>query len=95
MSRRFAVGDCVRLPDKRIGRVRGYVDGQVRVRVRLPASETHRFLLYPPARLTRVRCAKGWMSPEGYRRYLRAHAVETPAAPTCLTPAILGPSVTL
>lgn len=72
MSRRFAVGDCVRLPDKRLGRVRGYVDGQVRVRVRLPASETHRFLLYPPARLTRVRCAKGWMSPEGYRRYLRA-----------------------
>jgi hypothetical protein len=71
MSTRFQVGDCVRLPDRRIGRVRGYLGGKVRVRVRRTTSETHQFLLYPPGQLRRVECPPGWMSPGGYRRYLR------------------------
>ncbi len=63
-------GDCVRLPDGRIGRVRECTSDHCRVRVRRTTSHTHQFLELPPASLTRVDCPKGWMSPEGYQRYL-------------------------
>jgi hypothetical protein len=52
--------------------VRGREHGLVRVRVRRTTSETHQFLTFSPARLQRVDCPEGWMSPDGYRRYLRA-----------------------
>lgn len=72
MSRRYAVGDCVRVPDGRIGRVRALEAGQYRVRVQRRTSKTHQFLHLRAGELSRVACPRGWMSPDGYRRYLAA-----------------------
>jgi hypothetical protein len=72
MAAMFKVGDCVRVPDGRIGRVRSRAGRQWRIRVRRPTSATHVFLLLAPSKLRAVDCPKGWMSPAGYRRYLRA-----------------------
>ncbi len=63
-------GDCVRLPDGRIARVRECRARTCRVRVRRTTSRTHQFLELPVGELTRVECPKGWMSPSGYERYL-------------------------
>ena len=71
MGRRFTVGDCVRVLDGRIGRVRAVEDGGYRVRVRRPTSKTHQFVLLRAGELSRVKCPSGWMSPDGYRRYLK------------------------
>ena len=71
MAARFEVGDCVKVPDGRIGRVRGRVGRKLRVRVRRRTSETHQFLLLAPGEVRKVVCPRGWMSPDGYRRYLR------------------------
>jgi hypothetical protein len=71
MARTFGVGDCVRIPDGRIGRVREVFGGKYRVRVRRATSATHQFLLFAAGDLSRVDCPKGWMSPEGYARYLK------------------------
>jgi hypothetical protein len=65
------LGDCVTLPDGRTGRVRGRVGTKYRIRVRRMTSETHQFLLFAAVELQSVVCPKGWMTPEGYRRYLR------------------------
>ena len=70
MARTFHVGDCVRIPDGRIGRVRDVPGGMYRVRVRRATSATHQFLTFAAGDLKRVDCPKGWMSPEGYARYL-------------------------
>ena len=67
----FRLGECVRLADGRIGRVRGIVAGKYRVRVRRPTSTTHQFLVLTAKQLKRVACPKGWMSVAGYVRYLR------------------------
>jgi hypothetical protein len=64
-------GDCVRVPDGRIGRVRNTVGSAYRVRVRRKTSQSHQFLMLAPKDLRRVDCPKGWMSPAGYLRYLR------------------------
>ena len=72
MARAFRVGDCVRIPDGRIGRVRGVYGKKYRVRVRRATSATHQFLMFAAQDLKRVDCPKGWMSPEGYVRYLKA-----------------------
>lgn len=72
MTNQYRLGDCVRVPDGRVGRVRGYVGGKVRVRVRRRTSDTHQFILYRPGELRRIECPGGWVSPAGYRRYLRA-----------------------
>lgn len=64
-------GDCVQIPDGRIARVRELDDGQVKVRVRRKTSKTHQFLTFPADDLTPVDCPKGWMSPDGYNRYLK------------------------
>jgi len=64
-------GDCVRLPDGRIGRVRGKQGPLVKVRVRRRTSNTHEFLTCRATELRAASCPKGWMSPDGYRRYLR------------------------
>jgi hypothetical protein len=42
------------------------------VRVRRATSATHQFLMFAVRDLKRVECPKGWMSPEGYVRYLKA-----------------------
>jgi hypothetical protein len=71
MSARFQVGDCVRVPDGRTGRIRARVGRKLRVRVQRRTSKTHQFLVLAPAELRALDCPRGWMSPEGYRRYLR------------------------
>lgn len=71
MAHRFAVGDCVRVPDGRVGRVRAVETGQYRIRVQRRTSKTHQFLLLRASDLSRVECPRGWMSPDGYRRYLK------------------------
>lgn len=63
-------GDCVKIADGRVGRVREVSDEQVKVRVRRKTSNTHQFLLFAPDELERVECPAGWMSPESYCRYL-------------------------
>jgi hypothetical protein len=70
-SPRIAPGDCVRLPDGRIGRVREQREGMYRVRVRRMTSKTNHFVWLALSKVERVPCPKGWMSPEGYNRYLR------------------------
>ncbi len=45
-------------------------DGRCRVRVRRETSRTNQFLTFAAQDLERVDCPKGWMSPEGYNRYL-------------------------
>ena len=64
-------GDCVRIPDGRIGRIRAAVGNTYRVRVRRKTSQSHQFLMLTAKDLQRVECPKGWMSPVGYLRYLR------------------------
>lgn len=71
MARRFTVGDCVRVPDGRVGRVRAVEKDGYRVRLQRRTSKTHHFLTFRAGELTRVTCPKGWMSPDGYRRYLK------------------------
>jgi len=64
-------GDCVRLPDGRPARVRDRLGDSYRVRVRRETSNTHQFLVVKGQDLEPIDCPKGWMSPDGYRRYLR------------------------
>jgi hypothetical protein len=71
MAQTFRVGDCVRIPEGRIGRVREVSGGKYRVRLRRVTSATHQFLVFAAGDLKRVDCSKGWMSPEGYARYLK------------------------
>jgi hypothetical protein len=67
----IAPGDCVRLRDGRIARVRQKVGNAFKLRVRRKTSATHQFLMVSAAELEPVPCPEGWMSPTGYRRYLR------------------------
>jgi len=71
MPRTIRLGDCIRLPDGRIGRVRGASGTKYRVRVRRKTSKTHQFLVLTTRLIEPVDCPEGWMSPTGYRRYLR------------------------
>ncbi len=63
-------GDCVKIPDGRIGRIRDIKGGTVRVRVMRATSHTHQFLWFSKSQLEVVTCPPGWMSPAGYNRYL-------------------------
>ncbi len=71
MPKNIRPGDCVKLPDGRVARVRDVVQGTCRVRVRRTTSKTHQFLKVQKSELRKVACPKGWMSPEGYNRYLK------------------------
>lgn len=65
-------GVCVRIPDKRIGRVRDKnKNGEWRVRVKRTTSESHQFLYFKPNQLKVIMCPKGWMSIEGYNSYVK------------------------
>jgi hypothetical protein len=70
MAHALHVGDCVRIPDGRIGRIREVSGTKYRVRVRRKTSATHQFLIFAAKDLKRVPCPQGWMSPAGYSRYL-------------------------
>lgn len=72
MSSDIHPGDCVQLPDGRIGRVREQTGDTYTIRVRRTTSKTHHFLRCSGAEVQRVACPKGWMSPAGYNRYLAA-----------------------
>lgn len=63
-------GDCVKIPDGRVGRVREKHGDMYRIRVKRKTSDTHQFISYSANELEKVNCPKGWMSPEGYNRYL-------------------------
>ena len=65
-------GDCVRLADGRVGRVRAKSGALYKIRVRRKTSNTHQFVTRAARELQLIRCPKEWMSPDGYRRYLRA-----------------------
>jgi hypothetical protein len=67
---RWRIGDCVLLPDGRMGRVREVSGRKYRVRVRRKTSATNQFLMFDAKDLKRVNCPRGWMSREGYVRYL-------------------------
>jgi hypothetical protein len=71
MARSIRVADCVRVPDGRIGRVRTLSKNGALVRVRRKTSETHQLLQLPARKLRRIDCPDGWLSPQGYARYLR------------------------
>jgi len=71
MAKGVRTGDCVKIPDGRIARARERVRGKHKVRVRRKTSKTHEFLIFPVDQLELVDCPKGWMSREGYNRYLR------------------------
>lgn len=60
MAAKLQVGDCVRVPDGRIGRVRAEVGRKLRVRVRRRTSRTHQFLLLGPGDVRVVPCPHGW-----------------------------------
>lgn len=71
MPENIARGDCVEIPDGRIARVRDIVQEEVRVRVRRKTSKSHQFLKFEKKELKKAPCPKGWMSSEGYNRYLQ------------------------
>ncbi len=69
---KIQIGGCVKIPDGRIARVRQKLGKRYKVRVRRKSSKTHQFLLFDSKQLKPVKCPKGWMSPAGYNRYLKA-----------------------
>jgi hypothetical protein len=71
MATSIQPGDCVRLRDGRVARVRERADDQCKVRVRRTTSKSHQFLILMSGELERIECPKGWMSPTGYNRYLK------------------------
>jgi hypothetical protein len=54
-----------------VARVRAKIGDAYKVRVRRKTRNTHEFLVVEAPSLALVPCPRGWMSPEGYRRYLR------------------------
>ena len=68
---RIQKGDCVKIPDGRIARVREIEKDGCKVRVRRKTSKSHQFLTLKKGELTQIACPKGWMSRDGYNRYLK------------------------
>ncbi|MBS0616273.1 MAG: hypothetical protein JSR58_06970 [Verrucomicrobia bacterium] len=71
MPKAIVIGGCVKVPDGRIGRVRRKLGNLYVVRVQRKTSKTHQFLQFKAAQLKPVACPKGWMSIQGYNRYLK------------------------
>lgn len=71
MAKLLSNGDCVKIPDGRIGRLRGKIGSKYKIRVRRITGKSHQFLLYSPGHLKKAACPKGWMSPAGYNSYLK------------------------
>jgi len=58
-------GDCVKIPDGRIARIRGIEKDRYKVRVRRKTSNSHQFVTFKKGELIQVACPKGWMSRDG------------------------------
>lgn len=71
MAKDISLGDCVTVPDGRIGRVREISGERIKVRLRRRTSDTHQFVFFKSSELNITSCPKGWMSPDGYNRYLK------------------------
>ncbi len=71
MTSVLKLGSCVKVPDGRIGRIRSRSKDQYEIRLRRKTSNSHQFLFFSGKDIKVVPCPKGWMSPEGYNRYLR------------------------
>jgi hypothetical protein len=71
MTKSIVLGGCVKIPDGRVARVREKIGNQYKVRVRRKTSKSHQFLIFDAHELTPVDCPKGWMSADGYNRYLK------------------------
>lgn len=71
MTKSIIIGGSVQIPDGRIGRVREKINKKYKVRVRRKTSLSHQFLFFETKELKPVDCPKGWMSVEGYKRYLK------------------------
>jgi len=54
-----------------MGRVRAKSGNLYRIRLRRRTSNTHQFLFFQAKALKRIDCPSGWMTPDGYLRYLR------------------------
>jgi len=65
------VGNCVRISGGRIARLREIGKAGYKVRVRRKTSKSHQFLTFKKEELTQVACPKGWISKDGYNRYLK------------------------
>jgi hypothetical protein len=72
MTAAIRPGDCVQIPDGRIGRVRERAADGYTVRLRRKTSKSHQFRTFARQDLEPVDCPKGWMSPKGYNKYLQA-----------------------
>ena len=64
-------GDCVRLHDGRIGRIREIFKKSTEFEYRRKNSKNHQVIKVTSGDITRIQCPKGWMSPDGYNRYLK------------------------
>ena len=64
-------GDCVTVPDGRIGRVRSIEGSKIKVRLMRVTSHTYQFIWYLQSEVKIVVCPKGWMSSNGYNKYLK------------------------
>ncbi len=71
MTRTLKFGSCVKVPDGRIGRIRSKSKDGYEIRVRRKTSKSHQFLSFSAKDIKVVPCPKGWMSPDGYNRYLK------------------------
>ena len=80
MARTFPVGDCVRIPDGRIGRVREVSGGKYRVRVRRATSATHQFLMFAAGDLKARGLSEGLDESGRIRALPRGHAGQDAAA---------------
>ncbi len=69
--KRILIGDCVKIPDGRMGRVREKKGNKYKIRVQRKTSKTHQFLFFEAKELKSVACPKGWMSVKGYNQYLK------------------------
>lgn len=65
------IGDCVIIPDGRIGRIREKIGNVYKVRVMRKTSNTHQFLFIDKNNLELIDCPKGWMSRDGYNNYVK------------------------
>jgi hypothetical protein len=72
MAVKINPGDCVQIPDGRVGRVRVNTQKKMStVRVRRNTGKSNQFLEIKNAELKKIDCPKGWMSPEGFNRYIK------------------------
>lgn len=71
VTKSIVLGGCVKIPDGRVARVREKIGKKYKVRVRRTTSKSHQFLIFDIHELTPVDCPKGWMSTDGYNRYLK------------------------